>query len=93
MNHYLINGAIGLLTMKETENHLVVSDYAGFFENIPRFTCYNPECNCATLVRQPYMNNAIWNQKTDEFRQLHPFQKALSWNEYKAKIASYCDRV
>ncbi|MFB2891981.1 hypothetical protein ACE1CI_03440 [Aerosakkonemataceae cyanobacterium BLCC-F50] len=67
----------------KSDDHLVVFDYTGFFESIPRFTCYNEECNCATLTRQPYMNQATWNQKIDEFRLAHPFYKALSWAEYQ----------
>ena len=76
-----------LTTQLKPEVHSVVLDYAGASENIPRFTCYNEECDCATLVRQPYMNNALWNQKLDEFRQLHPFHKALSWAEYKSQMS------
>lgn len=68
--------------------HSVVLDYAGIFETLPRFTCYNPECNCATLVRQPYMNNAIWNRRVNEFRRSHSFHKPLSWAEYKAEVAN-----
>jgi len=61
--------------------HLIVFDYAGFGKNIPRLTCYR--CNCTTLVRQPYMGDAIWQTAIDQFKQQHPHENPISWSEYQ----------
>ncbi|MCT7971262.1 hypothetical protein [Laspinema olomoucense] len=63
--------------------HQVVLDYAGFQENIPRLTCYSEGCNCATLVRQPYMSDLIWQNSVTQFQQLHPHSSSLSWSQYQ----------
>lgn len=63
--------------------HQVVLDYAGFNENIPRLTCDSEGCNCATLVRQPYMSDAVWQNSVTRFQQLHPHSSTLSFSQYQ----------
>ena len=50
--------------------HNVIEDRAGMGHL--RLTCTEPGCNGATLVRQPYMNDAQWGQALHVFKQAHP---------------------
>lgn len=64
------------MSQPATEEHDVRSDYAGFFQNHPRLTCYTKACGSATLVRQPFMSDARWTQEVAAFRRNHPFTEA-----------------
>ena len=52
--------------------HDVQIDYCGFNQNRQRFTCREPKCGGATIVVQPWMTNADWRKKYDEFTKEHP---------------------
>jgi hypothetical protein len=51
--------------------HQVERDQAGWAER-ERLTCRSCGCNEATLVRQPHMNSAQWQQLKEGFLLKHP---------------------
>ena len=60
-----------------TGAHDVQYDYAGFLQSHPRLTCYSRSCDGATLVAQPYMTQAIFDDKVREFLKVHPPKDGL----------------
>lgn len=51
-----------------SKNHKVELDVAGW-GGYSRFTCHTCQ---ATLVKQPWMNENIWQQKVQDFLTKHP---------------------
>jgi len=56
------------------KQHRVVYDTAGFNPR-QRLTCMEPECKGATLVRHPWMDNKVWDEKLANFKANHPHDK------------------
>ena len=56
---------------KGIKYHRVVTDTAGWGKHT-RLTCMDPECEGATLVRQPWMSDRLWSDNLREFRVKHP---------------------
>jgi len=67
----------------ESKNHAIVRDYTGAFESILRYTCYNNECECASITWQPWMNRERWRREVDEFQQNHSPALIMDWVQYK----------
>ena len=56
------------------EGHDVDTDYAGFNYNMERLTCFTCQ---ETLLRQPYMTDAMWEQLKATFLRSHPTDNQL----------------
>lgn len=54
-----------------TTEHDVRADLAGWGDH-RRLTCFTSGCNFATLVSQPWMSQAVFDQKVEEFLTAHP---------------------
>lgn len=53
-----------------TAQHDVLLDRAGW-SGRARLTCYEPGCNGATLIAQPYMSQSVWDEASAAFLDEH----------------------
>lgn len=90
--HALLDDPQGLSTWHEAvqdelkwivdfyEAHDVEVDFVGVNAR-PRLTCMSKGCEGDTLVCQPYMDQAQWDEAVAAFKKKHPFTTAkdLGW--------------
>ncbi len=53
-------------------DHDVRLDYVGMSSIRPRYTCYQPGCNGATLLSQPFMDDERWAKEKAVYFAFHP---------------------
>ena len=69
--------------MTAKSQHHVVLDAAGASARY-RLTCTEPECDGATLIAQPFMNQETWDERCVAFLNLHPTDEVD--NQYKSDL-------